>query len=137
MRKFLFLLLLFPTITYGLTLASVQTGKIENKTFKPFDCSKLETEHLRINNRNDCLIIHELSDKYNVKSHDVDPNTWNRPLLLRHIINNDGEKIVAHTWNNVVKWGESSNKQPLSHLIVIDIPDLSELYENSINQIYN
>ena len=67
MRKFLFLLLLFPTITYGLTLASVQTGKIENKTFKPFDCSKLETEHLRINNRNDCLIIHELS-------HIIEPN---------------------------------------------------------------
>ena len=47
-----------------------------------------------------------------MKSHDVDPNTWNRPLLLRYISNKDGEKIIAHTWNNVVKWGESSNKQP-------------------------
>ena len=86
MRKILILLLIIPSITYGLTFkdgkqvdetqpnsdsqtsASVQTSKSENKMFKPFDCRKLETEHLRINNRNDCLIIHELSDKYEVKS---------------------------------------------------------------------
>ena len=147
MRKILFLLVIIPSITYGLTFkdgkqvdetqpnsdsqtsASVQTSKSENKMFKPFDCRKLETEHLRINNRNDCFIIHELSNKYNVKSHDVDPNTWNRPLLLRYISNKDGEKIIAHTWNNVVKWGESSNKQPLSHLVVIDIPNLNKLFD--------
>ena len=153
MRKILFLLVIIPSITYGLTFKDgkqvdvsesdsssqtstiIQTSKNTNKIFKPFDCRKLETEHLRINNRNDCFIIHELSNKYNVKSHDVDPNTWNRPLLLRYISNKDGEKIIAHTWNNVVKWGESSNKQPLSHLVVIDIPNLNKLFETNINQI--
>ena len=153
MKKILFLLLIIPSITYALTFkdgkqvdetqpnsnsqtsGSIQKSKSENKMFKPFDCSKLETEHLRINKRNDCIIIHELSNKYDVKSHDVDPNTWNRPLLLRYISNKDGEKIIAHTWNNVVKWGESSNKQPLSHLVVIDIPNLNKLFESNINQI--
>ena len=153
MRNILIFLLILPSISYGLTFKDgkqvdvsesdsssqtstiIQTSKNTNKIFKPFDCRKLESEHLRINNRNDCLIIQELSNKYKVKSHDIDPNTWNRPLLLRYISNKDGEKIIAHTWNNVVKWGEESKEQPLSHLVVINIPSLSKIFENKIDQI--
>ncbi len=153
MRNILILLLMLPSISYGLTFKDgkqvdvsdsdsssqtstiMQTSKNTNKIFKPFDCRKLESEHLRINNRNDCIIIQELSNKYKVKSHDIDPNTWNRPLLLRYISNKDGEKIIAHTWNNVVKWGEESKEQPLSHLVVINIPSLSKIFENKKNQI--
>ena len=138
---------MLPSISYGLTFKDgkqvdvsesdsssqtstiMQTSKNTNKIFKPFDWRKLESEHLRINNRNDCIIIQELSNKYKVKSHDIDPNTWNRPLLLRYISNKDGEKIIAHTWNNVVKWGEESKEQPLSHLVVINIPSLSKIFE--------
>ena len=80
---------------------------------------QIKTKYLRVNNLNDCLIIQELN-MYEVKSHKVDPNTWNRSKLL-NIDNKDGEKVVA-LWNNVVKWGESSNKQPFSHLAIIDIP---------------
>ena len=153
MRNILIFLLILPSISYGLTFKDgkqvdvsesdsssqtstiIQTSKNTNKIFKPFDCRKLESEHLRINNRNDCLIIQELSNKYKVKSHDIDPNTWNRPLLLRYISNKDGEKIIAHTWNNVVEWGEESKEQPLSHLVVINIPSLSKIFENKIDQI--
>jgi hypothetical protein len=156
MRKIcILIILLLPTISYGLTFkdgkqvdgsqsndksqkaTNMQTSKNEGevKSFKPFDCSKLETEYLRINNRNDCIIIQELSNKYEVKSHEVDPNTWNRSQLIRYIDNEDGEKIIAHTWNNVVKWGDNSNKQPFSHLVVINIPDLNKIFEKNLNQI--
>ena len=107
----------------------------EQQSFKPFDCKTLKTKYLRVNNLNDCLIIQELSNEYEVKSHKVDPNTWNRSQLLRYIDNKDGEKVVAHTWNNVVKWGESSNKQPFSHLAVIDIPKVNEIFESKLNSI--
>ena len=154
MFKVLFTLILLPTLSWGLTFkdgkqvddSSSSTSSTNNssqsvknesetKSFQPFDCKKLNTDYLRVNNRNDCLIIQELSNEYEVKSHEVDPNTWNRSLLLRYIDNSDGEKIVAHTWNNVVKWGESSNKQPFSHLVVIDIPNLSKIFESNINQL--
>ena len=107
----------------------------EQQSFKPFDCKTLKTKYLRVNNLNDCLIIQELSNEYEVKSHKVDPNTWNRSQLLRYIDNKDGEKVVAHTWNNVVKWGESSNKQPFSHLAIIDIPNVNEIFEGNLNSI--
>ena len=100
-------------------------------SFKPFDCKKLKTKFLRVNKQNNCLIIQELSDEYEVKSQKVDPNAWNMAQLLRYLDNKDGGKIVAHTWNNVVKWGESSNKQPFSHLVVIDVPDLNEIFESN------
>jgi len=154
MLKILISLILIPTLSWGLTFkdgeqvddSSSSTSSTNNssqsvknegeaKSFQPFECKKLKTEYLRVNNRNDCLIIQELSNEYQVKSHEIDPNTWNRSLLVRYIDNNDGEKIVAHTWNNVVKWGESSNKQPFSHLAVIDIPNLSKIFEGNINQL--
>jgi hypothetical protein len=151
MFKFFIIFLIFPILSWSLTFkngeqnnttssTNINTSQAiksesETKSFQPFDCKKLKTEYLRVNNRNDCLIIQELSNKYEVKTHDIDPNTWNRSLLLRYIDNKDGEKIVAHTWNNVVKWGESSNKQPFSHLAVLDIPNLNNIFENSLNQI--
>ena len=154
MKKIFILLFLFPSLSYGLTFkdgkqvdgpqtntssqtsADKQNLKSEIKSFKPFlNVENYKTEHLRINNRNDCLIIQELSNKYEVKSHDVDPNTWNRSQLLRYIDNKDGGKIIAHTWNNVVKWGDSSNKQPYSHLAVINIPSLDKIFENKLNQL--
>ena len=66
-------ILLISSLSFGLTFKdgkqvdgspqkaiNMQTSKNEGevKSFKPFDCSKLETEYLRINNRNDCIIIH-------------------------------------------------------------------------------
>ena len=44
-------------------------------------------------------------------------------------------KSCVHTWNNVVKWGESSNKQPFSHLAIIDIPNVNEIFEGNLNSI--
>ena len=91
MKKiYILVILLFSSLSFGLTFkdgkqvddsqsndslqkeTNMQTNKneAEVKSFKPFDCSKLETEHLRINNRNDCIIIQELSNKYEIKSHD-------------------------------------------------------------------
>ena len=48
---------------------------------------------------------------------------------MEDVDNKDGEKIVAHTWNNVVKWGEKSNKQPFSHLAVLEIPNLNNIFD--------
>ena len=151
MLKFLIILFIFPILSWSQTFkfedrnnttsyTTINTSQAiksesEIKSFQPFDCKKLKTEYLRVNNRNDCLIIQELSNKYEVKTNDIDPNTWNRSLLLRYIDNKDGEKIVAHTWNNVVKWGESSNKQPFSHLAVLDIPNLNNIFGSNLNQI--
>ena len=56
-------------------------------------------------------------------------------IATRYIDNKDGEKVVAHTWNNVVKWGESSNKQPFSHLAIIDISNVNEIFESNLNSI--
>ena len=151
MLRFIIIFFIFPTLSWSQTFkyedrndttspttinASQEIkSEIETKSFKPFDCKKLKTEYLRVNNRNDCLIIQELSNKYEVKTHDIDPNTWNRSQLLRYIDNKDGEKIVAHTWNNVVKWGEKSNKQPFSHLAVLEIPNLNNIFDSNLNQI--
>ena len=103
MKIILILFFLLPCISNGLTFkdgeevdnsqsnrtsknsTNIETLKSENKSFKPFECSKLDTEHLRINNLNNCLIVQELSNKYEVKSQDFDTNTWNSPLLLRYI----------------------------------------------------
>jgi hypothetical protein len=156
MKKiYVLLILILSSLSYGLTFkdgkqvdgsqsnsssqttTKLQTSKTESelKSFAPFDCRKLKTEYLRINNQNDCLIIQKLSNQYEVKSHDVDPNTWNRSQLIRYIDNRDGEKIIAHTWNNVVEWGQSSNKQPFSHLVVIDIPNLNKIFESNFSQL--
>ena len=90
MKKiYILVILLFSSLSFGLTFkdgeqvggsqsndtsqkaTNMQTSKHEGevKSFKPFNCNKLETEYLRINNLNDCIIIQELSNKYEVKSH--------------------------------------------------------------------
>ena len=139
MKNFFYFLTIVTWALFGSTNLVLSSKLVDtnsqSKSFKPFDCNKLQTEFLRTNKRNDCLIIQELSNKYDVKTHEVDPNTWNRSQLLRFIDNSDGEKIIAHTWNNVVKWGESSNKQPFSHLAVINIQNLNEIFSSSLNQI--
>ena len=60
--------------------SKVKIVDFEKKLFKPFDCQKLDTEYLRINVLNDCLIIQELSTEYLVKPHKTDLNIWNNPL---------------------------------------------------------
>ncbi len=107
----------------------------EIKTFKPFDCKKLDTEYLRINELNDCLIIQELRNEYLIKPQKIDPNTWNKPLLLRYLDNHKDGKILAHTWNNIVEWGGESNEQPFSHLVVLEIPNLFNLFNGNSEQI--
>ena len=103
MFKILFTLILLPTLSWGLTFkdgkqvddSSSSTSSTNNssqsvknedeaKSFQPFECKKLNTDYLRVNKRNDCLIIQELSNEYEVKSHEVDPNTWNKPQLKIH-----------------------------------------------------
>ena len=92
---------------------------------------------LRINVLNDCLIIQELSTEYLVKPHKTDPNIWNKPLLLRYIDNYAGGKILAHTWNNIVEWGGISDEQPLSHLVILETPNLSYLFNSNSEQIFS
>ena len=132
MKKLLILLLLVPSLSWG--DESVKTEASLN-SFEPFKCEKLKTDFLRLNNLNECLIIQKLSNQYEVKSADFDTNTWNRPQMIKYVNNSDGEKIIAHTWNNVVKWGEKSKKQPFSHLVVIDIPNLDKLFEISKSEL--
>ena len=109
----------------------------ETKIFKPFDCQKLDTEYLRINELNDCLVIQELSNEYRVRPQKIDPNTWNKPLLLRYLDNNAGGKILAHTWNNIVEWGGNSDEQPISHLVILEIPKLLDLFNGDLGQIFS
>ena len=139
MKKIFYLFFIISWFLFGINNTVLSSDLVntnsQSKNFIPFNCNKLETEFLRVNKRNDCLIVQELSNEYEVKSNEVDPNTWNRSLLLRYINNSDGEKIIAHTWNNVVKWGESSNKQPFSHLAVIDIPNINQIFEKNLNEI--
>ena len=57
--------------------------------------------------KNEQNVLLRFSAKGEAFLHKVDPNSWNRTQLLRYFDNKDGEKIVAHAWNNVVKWGEN------------------------------
>ena len=84
MFKFFVILFIFPILSWSLTfkngeqnnttspsdINSSQAIKNEGeiKSFQPFDCKKLKTEYLRVNNRNDCLIIQELSNEYEGKA---------------------------------------------------------------------
>ena len=102
---------------------------IENQilNFKPFSCSELKTDNLRINQQNECLIIQKLKNTYHIKSNDYDKNTWQSPQIIKYLNNDEGGKIITHSWNNVVQWGNESDKQPFSHLVVLDINDLDNL----------
>ena len=127
-------MLLIPSLSWGDERVKTESSL---NSFEPFKCEKLKTDFLRLNNLNECLIIQKLSNQYEVKSADFDTNTWNRPQMIKYVNNSDGEKIIAHTWNNVVKWGDKSNKQPFSHLVVIDIPNLDKLFETSKSELFS
>jgi len=101
----------------------------ENITFKPFKCEQIKSEFIRIKSDNQCLILQKLENSYEVKSHEHSINTWNSPQLLKYINNKDGNKIIAHTWNNVVEWGKQSDKQPFSHLVSISLENLDDLFK--------
>jgi hypothetical protein len=100
----------------------------ENITFKPFKCEQIKSEFIRTKSENQCLILQKLENSYEVKSHEHSINTWNSPQLLKYINNKDGNKIIAHTWNNVVEWGKESDKQPFSHLVDISLNSLDDLF---------
>ena len=128
-KQFLFIFILLFSFE-SLSKSKTETLDAKLTNFDSFDCSELNTERFRINDQNECVIIQKLSNKYEVKSYDYDQNTWNKPQILEFLDNKDGAKIIAHSWNNVVKWGEQSNKQPFSHLVVIDINNLDGLFND-------
>ena len=128
-KQFLFIFILLFSFE-SLSKSKTETLDAKLTNFDSFYCSELNTERFRINDQNECVIIQKLSNKYEVKSYDYDQNTWNKPQILEFLDNKDGAKIIAHSWNNVVKWGEQSNKQPFSHLVVIDINNLDGLFNN-------
>ena len=119
----------------GFDNSEIKILSSEKKNFKPFDCKDLNTKHLRINKKNECLIIQKLNNKYKVKPQKIDPNVWNKPQLLRYLDDKSGGKIITHTWNNIVKWGGNSVKQPFSHLVIINVTDLKKLFKKSFEKI--
>ena len=100
----------------------------ENITFKSFKCEQIKSEFIRTKSDNNCLILQKLENHYEIKSNEHSINTWNSPQLLKYINNKDGNKIIAHTWNNVVEWGKESDKQPFSHLVDISLNSLDDLF---------
>ena len=82
---------------------------------------------MRVNEDSNCVIIQKLSNAFEIKSNDFDKNTWQNPQIIRYLDNKDGGKIIAHSWNNVVQWGNESDQQPFSHLVVLNINDLDNL----------
>ena len=107
---------------------------IENSEviFNPFKCNELQTEYLRVNDDSNCVIIQKLSNAFEIKSNDFDKNTWQSPQIIKYLDNKDGEKIIAHSWNNVVQWGNESDQQPFSHLVVLNINDLDNLLSSKL-----
>ena len=131
MKFFLILLiLLFQTTQIYSKPAEIIQNKEE--VFIPFKCENLQTDFLRINYKNNCVIIQKLSNSFEVKSNDFDKNTWQSPQIIKYLDNKDGGKIITHSWNNVVQWGEKSNKQPFSHLVVLNINDLNSLFSSTL-----
>ena len=129
MKKFL---LIFSTIFF-FCLSAYSQDKIinENITFKPFKCNQIKSEFIRTKSENECLVIQKLENSYEVKHQKYSDNTWNTPQLIKYINNKEGEKIIAHTWNNVVEWGKKSDKQPFSHLVNISLDSLDNLFNKN------
>jgi hypothetical protein len=123
-------LLLTFSIIFFFNLNAYSQNKVinENIIFKPFKCEQIKSEFIRTKSDNQCLILQKLENSYEVKSHEHSINTWNSPQLLKYINNKDGNKIIAHTWNNVVEWGKESDKQPFSHLVDISLNSLDDLF---------
>ena len=123
------LLTFFGLLLFSFNAYSDEKIINENITFKPFKCEQIKSEFIRIKSDNQCLILQKLENSYEVKSHEYSINTWNSPQLLKYINNKDGNKIIAHTWNNVVEWGKESDKQPFSHLVDISLNSLDDLFD--------
>ena len=123
------LLTFFGLLLFSFNAYSDEKVIKENITFKPFKCEQIKSEFTRTKSENSCLIIQKLENHYEVKSHEHSINTWNSPQLLKYIDNKDGNKIIAHTWNNVVEWGKQSDKQPFSHLVSISLENLDNLFK--------
>ena len=124
------LLLLFVITFYSLNAYSQDKVINEDITFKPFNCEQIKSEFIRTKSENSCLIIQKLENQYEIKSNEHSINTWNSPQLLKYIDNKDGNKIIAHTWNNVVEWGKQSDKQPFSHLVSLNLENLDDLFKS-------
>ena len=124
-------ILLTFSIIFLFNLNSYSQDKVinENIKFKPFKCEQIKSEFIRTKSDNNCLILQKLENHYEIKSNQYSINTWNSPQLLKYINNKDGNKIIAHTWNNVVKWGKQSDKQPFSHLVDISLNSLDDLFK--------
>ena len=120
------LLIFFGLFLLSFNAYSAEKVINENTTFKPFKCNQIESEFIRNKSQNNCLIIQKLENSYEVKSNEHSNNTWNSPQLLKYIDNKDGNKIIAHTWNNVVEWGKQSDKQPFSHLVSLNLENLND-----------
>jgi hypothetical protein len=122
------LLIFFCLFLFSFNAYSGEKVINENIRFKPFKCEQIKSEFIRTKSDNQCLILQKLENSYEVKSHEHSINTWNSPQLLKYINNKDGNKIIAHTWNNVVEWGKESDKQPFSHLVDISLNSLDDLF---------
>ena len=127
MKKFL--LVFLGICLFSLNAYSDEKVINEKISFKPFKCEQIQSEFIRTKSENSCLIIQKLENHYQVKSHEHSINTWNSPQLLKYVDNKDGNKIIAHTWNNVVEWGKQSDKQPFSHLVSISLENLDDLFK--------
>ena len=126
-KKFILFFLTLFLLSLNLKAENLKENKIK---FKTISCENFPTEYLRINEKNKCLIIQKLSNEYEVKPNDYDFNTWNRPQIIRFLDNNDGAKIITHSWNNVVEWGAKSSKQPLSHLVILSVDNIKEIFSS-------
>tara|TARA_A100001011_G_scaffold382264_1_gene451781 strand:+ start:615 stop:965 length:351 start_codon:yes stop_codon:yes gene_type:complete len=78
----------------GFDNSEIKILSSEKKFFKPFDCRELKTKHLRINKKNECLIIQKLNNEYKVKPQKIDPNIWNKPQLLRYLDDKSSGKLL-------------------------------------------
>ena len=125
-------ILLTFSIIFLFNLNSYSQDKVinENIKFKPFKCDQIKSEFIRTKSENECLIIQKLENSYKVNYQKYSNNTWNSPQLIKYINNKDGEKIIAHTWNNVVEWGKESDKQPFSHLVNISLDSLDTIRQS-------
>ncbi|MDB3905757.1 hypothetical protein N9354_00415 [Alphaproteobacteria bacterium] len=129
--KYFFICVFLLLCTFPTFSKSVNIIEDSEVIFNPFKCNELQTEYLRVNDDSNCVIIQKLSNAFEIKSNDFDKNTWQSPQIIKYLDNKDGGKIIAHSWNNVVQWGEKSNKQPFSHLVVLDINDLNSLFSST------
>lgn len=94
-------------------------------------CSTFFDEHIRSHPTSDCFVLAELNQQYEVPIRDVDINIWNTMMLLDAKPKGAGVTLHAFTYNNTVKWGTNSDARPQTHMVTLNINDLSTLAEKS------